>query len=227
MTESVPLDPADISETTAGPRVRWHHVLLGAGLAVLLVGAVALGRTTASAEPRHAAPASDSADAGFARDMSIHHAQAVEMSFLVRSRSDVKDVGYLSYDIITTQSNQRGMMLGALQRWDLPVHTSAAPMAWMGHGQHSGHGGEVLMPGMASRAELDRLSKAPAKNAEVLYLQLMIRHHQAGVAMAQGYADLGADPLLVRLAEGMVAGQREEIDLMTDMLKRRGAAPLN
>ncbi|MFG3133547.1 DUF305 domain-containing protein [Streptomyces tendae] len=211
-------------------RFRRRNVLLGCALGALLAGAAFAGRATASGDTAPVTPASDSADAGFARDMSIHHAQAVEMSFLVRGRSDASDVGYLSYDIINTQANQRGMMLDALQRWDLPVHTSTPPMAWMGHSRHAGHATRgsdgALMPGMATRQELDQLRKAPAEKAEVLYLQLMIRHHQAGMTMAQGYADLGADPVLVHLAEGMVAGQREEVSLMTGMLKKRGAAPL-
>ncbi|MFD8631745.1 DUF305 domain-containing protein [Streptomyces sp. NPDC059656] len=50
----------------------------------------------------------DSADSGLARDMSIHHAQAVEMSFIVRSRSSAADVGTLSYDIITPWQTSAG-----------------------------------------------------------------------------------------------------------------------
>lgn len=62
-------------------------------------------------------PAETSVDVGFARDMSIHHQQAVEMSFIVRDRTSDEDVRRLAYDIINTQANQRGMMLGWLEMW--------------------------------------------------------------------------------------------------------------
>ncbi|MFE9697945.1 DUF305 domain-containing protein [Streptomyces sp. NPDC006270] len=90
-------------------------------------------------------PAASSADAGFARDMAVHHQQAVEMSFIVRDRTKDEDVRRLAYDIANTQANQRGMLLGWLDLWELPKVAPGGerPMAWMsdakGHGQ-SGHG---------------------------------------------------------------------------------------
>ncbi|MGP3684242.1 DUF305 domain-containing protein [Streptomyces sp. IBSNAI002] len=194
--------------------------------AALLAAGLVTGRATAGgASADHTAVSGSSPEAGFARDMSIHHAQAVEMSFIVRSRTDDPDISTLSYDIITTQSNQRGMMLDALQRWDLPVHSGAAPMAWMGHGGHFEQRDGALMPGMATNTELARLKAAPAGEAEVLYLRLMVRHHQAGMDMAQGYVDRSVDPSLGWLARSMVAGQREDISLMKSMLVKRGAGP--
>ncbi|MFJ6630130.1 DUF305 domain-containing protein [Streptomyces sp. NPDC091376] len=94
-----------------------------------------------------AVPASDSADAGFARDMAVHHQQAVEMSFIVRDRTQDEEVRRLAYDIANTQANQRGMLLGWLDLWGLPkVESGSEPMGWMtpaqGHGGHEdGHGG--------------------------------------------------------------------------------------
>ncbi|NEE26328.1 DUF305 domain-containing protein, partial [Streptomyces sp. SID7982] len=61
------------------------------------------------AAPAPAVPAADSADAGFARDMAVHHQQAVEMSFLVRDSTGDEEIRTLAYDIANTQANQRGM----------------------------------------------------------------------------------------------------------------------
>ncbi|ALV33068.1 hypothetical protein AS200_14145 [Streptomyces sp. CdTB01] len=36
-------------------------------------------------------------DVGFARDMAVHHQQAVEMSFIIRDRTDDEDVRRLAY----------------------------------------------------------------------------------------------------------------------------------
>ena len=59
------------------------------------------------------------ADAGFARDMQTHHAQAVEMAFLVRDRTDDAEVRTVAYDIITSQQQQAGQMYGWLVQWGL------------------------------------------------------------------------------------------------------------
>ncbi|MEO3753716.1 DUF305 domain-containing protein [Streptomyces sp. B6B3] len=172
------------------------------------------------------APAEDSVDAGFARDMAVHHQQAVELSFIVRDRTDDADVRRLAYDIINTQANQRGMLLGRLDAWDLPTISEEPPMAWMDHAMsHEPHDGS-LMPGMATNTELDRLRRAEGEAAEVRYLQLMTAHHQGGVHMAEAAANQAEDPTIARLAEGMVSGQQSEIDLMADMLTERGAEPL-
>lgn len=218
--------------------VRTVWVAAGAVLLALVFAGwatvTALGRDAGGSSERTVAD--DSADAGFARDMSVHHQQAVEMSFLVRDRTDDEDVRRLAYDIANTQANQRGMMLGWLDLWGLPKTVAdREPMAWMrhgeGHGEHTaatdeGEGDDRrLMPGMATKAEMDRLRTLDGKAAEVLFLQLMIDHHVGGVHMAQGCATSCEVPQQKRLAKGMVDGQESEIALMRDMLKERGAKP--
>ncbi|WP_078879110.1 DUF305 domain-containing protein [Streptomyces sp. NBC_01527] len=200
----------------------------GAAVLLLALGLVALMlvRPTSSSTPqkanRTAVPADTSVDVGFARDMSIHHQQAVEMSFVVRDRTADEDVRRLAYDIINTQANQRGMMLGWLDVWGRAKSSSRPPMVWMGH-QVEPRGDGSLMPGMATDTELDALRAAKGKDAEVMYLRLMTVHHRAGAEMARAAAT-GADTDEIRnLAAGMVRGQQSEIALMTDMIEERGA----
>lgn len=185
-------------------------------------------------------PGASSADAGFARDMAVHHQQAVEMSFIVRDRTDDQDVRRLAYDIANTQANQRGMLLGWLDLWELPKVAPGGeqPMAWMadtdgheqgGHGSGDAGAGSgadgVLMPGMASRSELARLGRLDGEEAEVFFIQLMTAHHKGGVDMAEACASLCAVPAEQRLARGMVEGQQSELGLMRDMLAERDAQP--
>ncbi|WP_335939022.1 DUF305 domain-containing protein [Streptomyces sp. PTD5-9] len=208
---------------------RSPRTLLVAGGAVLLLalGLVALmlaGSSSGDPAASPAAPAETSADVGFARDMSVHHQQAVEMSFIVRDRTSDVAVRRLAYDIINTQANQRGMMLGWLEMWGRPKSSSAAPMAWMGH-SFTPRGDGSLMPGMATDAELDALRKAKGRDAEVLYLRLMTAHHRAGAEMAQAAADAAGTEEIANLAAGMVRGQQSEIGLMADMLEERGRKP--
>ncbi|MFJ8750563.1 DUF305 domain-containing protein [Streptomyces sp. NPDC102441] len=223
-------------------RTRW---VAGSAVALALLFAGAATVASARGDGAPAAPRTPSArssDAGFARDMAVHHQQAVEMSFVVRDGTEDEDVRRLGYDIANTQANQRGMLLGWLDLWGLPktAPDGQSPMAWMPGGGHSAHdmngmegmeGMEgmdhdgALMPGMATRTELGRLREARGKKAEVLFLQLMTAHHKGGVAMARGCVEQCTVPVEKRLARGMVAAQQSELDLMADMLAARGATP--
>ncbi|MFI0963667.1 DUF305 domain-containing protein [Streptomyces sp. NPDC021080] len=170
-------------------------------------------------------PAADSADAGFARDMAVHHQQAVEMSYIVRDRTKNVEVRRLAYDIAQTQANQRGMLLGWLDLWELPKVSSDAPMTWMGMGDMASGKDGALMPGMATNAEMKRLGTLGGKQAEVFYLQLMTDHHKGGIHMAEGCVAKCEVGVEKRLAQGMVDAQQSEITMMADMLKARGAKP--
>ncbi|MEJ8644614.1 DUF305 domain-containing protein [Streptomyces sp. MS1.HAVA.3] len=223
------------------PRTYWV-----AGTAVLLALLFAAAATVTAASGDSGTegtrtPGLHSADAGFARDMAVHHQQAVEMSFIVRDRTQDEAVRTLAYDIANTQANQRGMLLGWLDLWGLPkVVAGEPPMSWMGTGgDHAGHAGAghasghagqsaapgALMPGMATKEELARLDSSSGRDAEVLFLQLMTDHHKGGVAMAEGCAQQCVTPVERELAQGMVDAQRSELTLMADMLKQRGATP--
>ncbi|MFI5676275.1 DUF305 domain-containing protein [Streptomyces cellulosae] len=170
-------------------------------------------------------PTADSADAGFARDMSVHHQQAVEMSYIVRDRTKDEDVRRLAYDIAQTQANQRGMLLGWLDLWELPKVSADPPMSWMGMGDMPAGKDGALMPGMATNSDLKKLGTLSGKQAEIFYLQLMTDHHKGGIHMAEGCVDKCTVGVEKRLAQGMVNGQQSEIDLMAGMLKERGAKP--
>lgn len=201
-----------------------NPVLVACGVLVLAVAAALLfGR---GGTPDDASP-----EAGFARDMAAHHAQAVDMSFIIRDKNPAPEVRNLAYDIITTQSNQRGMFLGWLQSWGLGQVSDQRPMDWM---RAHGHGGgaamatgpDGAMPGMATSQELTQLKEATGKQAEILFLQLMIRHHEGGVQMAQAVLKSSTRPEVVNMAQKIISGQTAEIKLMTDMLHQRGAQPL-
>ncbi|CAM5692253.1 DUF305 domain-containing protein [Streptomyces griseomycini] len=201
--------------------------LIAGAAALVLAAAGAISYAVAGDESADRTPSADSADAGFARDMAVHHQQAVEMSYIVRDRTDDEEVRRLAYDIAQTQANQRGMMLGWLDLWELPKVSADPPMTWMGMGDAaSGKDRDgALMPGMATNAEMERLGSLSGKQAEVFYLQLMTDHHEGGVHMAQGCVSRCEVRVEKRLARGMVEAQQSEIELMAGMLRERGAAP--
>ena len=194
----------------------------------VLLSAVLGGAAGLLIAGRWTTPRDDSAEAGFARDMATHHAQAVEMAFIIRDKSKDEEIRTLAYDIVVTQSTQRGVLMGWLQEWRLPQASSRPRMAWMPDHARAAHGvdGLPLMHGMATDDELRRLRAAQGEEAEILFLQLMIRHHEGGVIMARAVAGPSRRADVVRLAQSMVDGQRAEIAEMTELLSKRAARPL-
>lgn len=203
-----------------------HVGWVAGGAAAVLVAAGAITYAVADGDDSGMrAPAADSADAGFARDMAVHHQQAVEMSYIVRDRTKNTEVRRLAYDIAQTQANQRGMLLGWLDLWELPKVSADPPMTWMGMGDMASGKDGSLMPGMATNTEMKRLGTLDGKQAEVFYLQLMTDHHQGGIHMAEGCVEKCTVGVEKRLAQGMVASQQSELDLMVGLLHQRGAKP--
>ena len=147
--------------------------MLLAAVAILAAG-VALAMLFAS-QP----PGNDSAEAGFARDMIVHHGQAVHMAEIVRDKTKSDHMRLLAADISLTQQGQVGIMQGWLEVWGLPITGEEPAMAWMGHRT------DGLMPGMATPEEITRLSQLSPDRADVLFLRLMIAHHEAAIPMAQ------------------------------------------
>lgn len=189
-----------------------------ASVAALVLGVV-LGAFLLGGERE---PGEQSAEAGFARDMSVHHAQAVEMAFMIRDGTDDPELQVMAFDIINTQRAQMGMFSGWLQQWELPQTSVRPPMEWTNHGHTAV---EITsyddMPGMASGEQIDQLDKAKGMEAELLFLELMIDHHQGGVEMAEAVLPLTERAEVTYLADTIVAGQQAEIATMETMLGTR------
>lgn len=185
-------------------------VPLWAVVGLVVVTATLAATVTATLGPDD--PNEGSIEAGFARDMSAHHAQAVEMSELVRARTDDSAIAALATDIALTQQAQIGRMQGWLALWDLPQTRVGPRMTWMGHPT------DGLMPGMATRAQLNELAEAEGETADRLFLELMMEHHQAGIHMAEAASDRTGVDDVGTLADAMIAGQRAEIEAMRQLL---------
>ena len=168
---------------------------------------------------------STSIDAGFARDMSTHHQQAITMAGFVRDHSTNPSIKTLAFDIETQQYFQLGEMQGWLDSWGLSRSGTYQPMAWMGH-SHAQLGSNGPMPGMAMPDQTSRLERLSGTQLDVYFLQLMLHHHQGGLPMAQYAAEHATMPYVRDLAQKMATAQSNEIVTMEQMLRERSAAPL-
>lgn len=198
-------------DSTSTRTTNWP-LILGISLVTLLLG-IAIGYLWRG----HSVPAEGSADVGFARDMSVHHEQAVQMASLIYDRTEDEAIRSLAFDILTTQQGQIGIMSGWLDAWDHPWTSAGPRMAWMGMPV------EGLMPGMATAEQMASLRNAQGTAADILFLQLMIPHHQGGVAMAEAAVDKARTTPVKLLAQGMVDAQSLEIDYMQELLQTKGA----
>ena len=218
------LDVAPSDSLEDAPRSpRRTYAVLGAIAAVLVLAAgFALGYLV----PTLTRPGDNSADAGFARDMTVHHAQAVEMAMYAFRKSSDTEIQILGYDIATTQQYQIGVMQGWLDGWHLSYSSSSPRMAWMTDGKQS-----LLpdgrMPGMATTDELNKLKAASGKDFDILFCQLMLRHHLGGVHMADEALTLVKDQRVKTVAGQMKQAQQKEITQLTAKLKELGAQPLS
>nr|WP_221375826.1 DUF305 domain-containing protein [Actinoplanes polyasparticus] len=185
-------------------------------IATLILG-LALGVAAGLVIPRFTHPGTDSVEAGFLRDMSTHHAQAVEMSMTAHANSSNPRIVTLAGDIALTQHGQIGYMQAWLRDWDLSPTGTEAPMAWMPNSAGSVVNG--LMPGMATPEQLDSLRKATGNALDIQFLTLMRAHHLGGIHMAQEAIELSDDENIDWLAQTMVAGQQGELALIDSLLK--------
>lgn len=219
-------------ESTSEPSRRWLVI----AVAIVLIAAVAfaIGRfSTFGAMSQASTPGTTSPEAGFSRDMQVHHAQAIAMAMEIYRKTEDPELRVLSYDIATGQAGQRGEMYDWLVKWGLSQASDEPIMTWMsasGAGHDHGLAAEEpltdeearIAMGMASDAEMNRLQEATGQEADCLFLELMIRHHEGAIPMADALLELGSDPRALEVAETIKAGQTAEIAAMESMQARLG-----
>ena len=154
------------------------------------------------------------ADVRFMQRMIAHHAQALEMTALVASRTEKEDIRALAKRIDVSQQDEIKMM----RDW-LEARGERAPEA---HAHHASAGGE--MTGMLTPDEMSRLTQATGQTFERLFLELMIKHHDGAVVMAKALFDTpaaGQESEMFAFASDVIADQQMEIARMRRMLDAR------
>jgi uncharacterized protein (DUF305 family) len=151
------------------------------------------------------------ADVRFMQGMIGHHAQAIEMTALLPSRTASDELRKLAQRIEVSQADEIKMMQDWLTRrgQKLPdPHAHHAP-------------GAPLMPGMLSAEEMARLTAAKGTAFDRLFLELMIKHHEGALKMVQDLfatAGAGQEADVFAFASDVDADQRMEIDRMLAVL---------
>ncbi len=245
MTDVAETEAGEIAEeeAAAAPQTRDARgrstrlrIALVLGAVLLLVVGLVAGRVTT---PVTTTPGTLSAEAGFARDMQVHHQQAINMAMIIRDQTTDPEIRQLAYDIATSQGQQAGQMFAWLNLWGLPQASPVPAMTWMtlptldqSQAQHGMNMSSIAatdatiaasptMPGMASQADLTKLQSLTGVEAEKLFLTLMIAHHQGGVEMANALVARSTDANVVGLANTIITAQTSEITYMQQLLAAR------
>ena len=152
------------------------------------------------------------ADVKFMQGMIHHHAQALDMTVLIASRTSLEGMKLLGKRIEISQSDEIKMM----QRW-LEIRGQEAP------GIHDHHmAGATLMPGMLTTEEMDKLAGAKGAEFDRLWLEGMIKHHGGALTMVDelfSTAGAGQESEIFAFASDVVTDQRAEMDRMGAMLE--------
>ena len=150
-------------------------------------------------------------DVTFMQGMIGHHAQAIEMVELLKTRTNSDDMRKLAERIAVSQTDEMKMM----REW-LEARGAELP------GDHAHHAPGARMPGMLTPEEMAKLAAAKGPEFDELFLEYMIRHHEGAIIMVRElFATPGAgqESEIYTFASDVVADQRMEIARMAAMLK--------
>ncbi|WP_369193922.1 DUF305 domain-containing protein [Streptomyces djakartensis] len=146
----------------------------------------------------------NSADVSYVRMMIEHHAQALEMTGLVRERAESKGVERIAERIAAGQKPEIEAMKGWLKSYGKPLKAE----------RHD----HAAMPGMATEAQLKKLRAAEGSAFDHLFLTLMTTHHQGAITMATEVKGQGNNIRVEEMADEVIAQQTSEITRMRNML---------
>jgi uncharacterized protein (DUF305 family) len=165
-------------------------------------------------------PPRSQAEVEFMQGMIMHHAQAVEMTALISSHTENKDLRSLGARISSSQSDEIRFM----KRW-LGARGEPVSMAMPGMpGADKSHDSMALMPGMLTPEQMEALRRARGAEFDRLFLTGMIQHHNGALTMVKDLFDTagaGQDAELFDFATDADNTQRAEIGIMQAMLEKK------
>ena len=169
------------------------------------------GRVLDADAVRGAVPAHTEADVHFMHGMIPHHAQALEMVALVPSRATSEAVRAMALRMEISQRDE----IGLIERW---LRSRGEPLP-----DHAEHG--MIMPGMLTPEQMERLGEARGAAFDRLFLESMIQHHEGAITMVRTlFATSGSaqDSEIFQFANDVETDQRIEIDRMRGLLDQGG-----
>ncbi len=168
---------------------------------------------------RASLPPRSPAEVEFMQGMIFHHSQAVEMTALIPSHTQNKNLRTLGARISNSQSDEIKFM----KRW-LAARGESIPSTMPDMpGMDMSNDKMPLMPGMLTPEQMDALRKAKGSEFDRLFLLGMIQHHNGALTMVKDLfntAGAGQDAEIFNFATDADNTQRAEIHIMETMLEK-------
>ena len=172
------------------------------------------------ASTRATLPRPSHAEIEFMQGMIMHHSQAVEMTALIASHTENKDLRSLGARISSSQSDEIKFMQRWLVAWGEPASMSMSGM----QGMHTSDQPMSLMPGMLTPEQMHALRNAKGAEFDRLFLTGMIQHHNGALIMVKDLFDTagaGQNADVFDFATDADNTQRVEIRIMQSMLEKK------
>ncbi|MFD0772750.1 DUF305 domain-containing protein [Streptomonospora algeriensis] len=171
------------------------------------------------------------ADVEYVLMMIEHHSQALTMTDMVEDRVHSDDLAKMADRIASAQ----GPEIKAMEAWMeenvyAPAEENPNHAGFCANGPEGGHGhggggadcpvdlDHSAMPGMADQKELDELRDAEGAEFDRMFVALMTTHHEGAVTMAEEVTEEGKHPVVLRMAEDVIAEQTADINRMDAIL---------
>jgi len=203
---------------------------------VVQPGAPGKPSKTLPASTKATLPPLTKADVEFMQGMIMHHSQAVEMTALIPSHTQNKELRSLGARISSSQSDEITFMQRWLAARGEPISMPMPEMTGMpGMDKDSDKpaqttskttatGPMTLMPGMLTPEQMDALRIAKGAEFDRLFLTGMIQHHNGALIMVKDLFDTpgaGQDADIFNFATDADNTQRAEIKIMRSMLENK------
>lgn len=146
----------------------------------------------------------DNGDVAYARMMSIHHSQAVELSLRESLYGVDEDLRVIAVDALLTQQNQVGRFQQFMD--ERGVVSMLEP--------------GTVMPGMIERTDMEQFRTLNGAELDRRFVELMIEHHLGGVEMSRDALAAGLSGQMERLARSVIASQSAEINSLRSIAAR-------
>ncbi len=159
-------------------------------------------------------------DVEFMQGMMFHHSQAVEMTAMIASHSQTKNLRALGARISSSQTDEIKFM----KRW-LAARGESVPQTMPDMpGMDVPNQRTPMMPGMLTPEQMGALRQAGGADFDRLFLTGMIQHHNGALTMVKdlfGTPGAGQDAEIFNFATDADNTQRAEIRIMQNMLDKK------
>ncbi len=147
--------------------------------------------------------ASQAYDLQFIDTMIMHHQGAIDMARPATEKAQHNELKEMARNIIRDQEREIAEMRGFREQW-----FANRPQAM-----------NMEMPGMMDSMrgmDMNRLNAQTANVFDLMFIDMMIPHHQGAITMAREALQRAEHPEIKRIAEQIIAAQEREIRQMNE-----------